>query len=160
MWNVPRKIRITVVLLGIVLATGLLGHGADGPVDASDRLAKLAARLKQFDTNGNGMIDADEAAPSGAKLYMESRVFDQFGIQPHYPIAINEILKTAAAKWGVNDSSLPPPQKGGDAHVGESGGYSGCSRARQCGKFRLSFRSAVGGQRRSAGSFGFFAIRA
>jgi hypothetical protein len=47
--------------------------------------------LKRFDTNGDGMIDAKEAADENAKNMLE-RVWRRMGKEPHYPIAITELV--------------------------------------------------------------------
>ena len=71
------------------------GGGFGGPMtdeEIADRLTNMQTSLKNIDTNGNGIIEADEAATDTAANQLD-RIFSRMGKDPHYPIAIADILK-------------------------------------------------------------------
>lgn len=87
---------------------------------ASDDIARRSARtqdfLKKLDANGNGMIDASEASDPGAKMMLD-RIFSQMGKEPHYPMAIQEIVQgyEAGLRAGGNPSGGGPSGKPGSS---------------------------------------------
>ncbi len=71
------------------------GGGSSGPASGDDiaqRLSRTEDFLKRLDTNHNGIIDPEEASDGGAK-FMLDRIFSRMGKEPHYPMAISEILR-------------------------------------------------------------------
>jgi hypothetical protein len=97
-----------------VLAAASVALAQSGGSDVADRLAKLSERLKKLDTNGNSMIDADEAATGVGKVLMD-RVYPNG--PPPYPIAISEILKAAEIQYrgGPASAASSAPPSGGAA---------------------------------------------
>src|SRR5271157_33600 len=72
------------------------GPNANSPSSGSDISQRMADSLKNLDTNGNGMIDPDEASDPRAKGMLD-RIFRRIGKEPHYPVAISEILQDLQA---------------------------------------------------------------
>ena len=66
------------------------GRGGDRSGGGSS--SRTEEFLKGLDTNHDGTIDADEAADPSAKMMLD-RLFSRIGKEPHYPIAISEILE-------------------------------------------------------------------
>ncbi len=58
-----------------------------------DHEARFESLLRRFDTNGNGMIDAEESAQNP---FME-RMLGRLGIEAKYPIRIDTIIKAPAS---------------------------------------------------------------
>ena len=116
----------------VVFGQGRLGGrgGRDDnrPMSADEiaqRLTRTADFLKRLDTNGNGIIDPDEASDPQAKNMLD-RIFARMGKEPHYPMAISEILQGYEAYYrtrgntGGGGSSSPggPPQGGSSSAAG------------------------------------------
>jgi hypothetical protein len=97
------RLFIAILIFGIASVALAQGSGGSG-VDVS----KIAAKLKQFDANGNGIIEQDEADKGGG-VYIEMRVFRPANIQPHYPIAINDLLQIAGGQAPSGSGSISPP---------------------------------------------------
>lgn len=97
------QIRILLAIMILGAASVALAQGSGTPVDVS----KIAARLKLLDTNGNGIIEQDEADKGGGP-YIELRVFGPAKVQPHYPIAISELLQIAGGQAPIGGSSTSP----------------------------------------------------
>ena len=80
---------------------------------SSDEIAQRVARtsefLKQADTNHNGMIDPDEAGDPQAK-FMLDRIFSRMGKEPHYPMAISEILQGYEAYYRTRGTPVAATQ--------------------------------------------------
>ena len=76
-----RKFFVLLIVLSIApvaIYSVALAQGSGGPpVDVS----KIAQKLKQFDTKGNGIIDQEEA-DKGAGVYIDMRVFGPAGVTP------------------------------------------------------------------------------
>jgi len=60
--------------------------------EIAQRIARTGDFLKKLDANGNGMIDPDEASDAQAKNMLD-RIFSRMGKEPHYPMAIGEIMQ-------------------------------------------------------------------
>ncbi len=60
--------------------------------EITQRIARTEDFLKKLDANGNGMIDPDEASDAQAKNMLD-RIFGRMGKEPHYPMAIREIMQ-------------------------------------------------------------------
>jgi hypothetical protein len=101
----------TIALITILGATSVALAQGGSDKDVADRLAKLSARLKIFDSNDNGIIEADEAAKPGAGMYLDQRVWQQAGVEAHYPTPITELLKIAetAYRGGKSPAAAPSP---------------------------------------------------
>ena len=86
---------------------------------SDDEIARRMARTKDFlktiDTNGNGMIDPDEASDAQAKPMLD-RIFSRLGKEPHYPMAISEILQGVDASYRARGNT----GGGGTSTVGGS----------------------------------------
>jgi len=68
--------------------------GRGGPSSSpQDRNARMEEMLRRLDTNGNGMLDQEEAA-SGPGRFMVERMFGQMGIQANYPIPLSELKQS------------------------------------------------------------------
>jgi hypothetical protein len=76
--------------------------------DIASRISRYAASLKNLDANGNGSIDADEASDPAAKEQL-SRIFARIGKEPHYPVAISQILQDLEASLKSGGAGGPPP---------------------------------------------------
>jgi hypothetical protein len=87
------KTKILIISMFFAVAS-VFAQAASGQ-DASERLAKLSARLKQLDSNGNGMIDADEASTGVGKVLID-RYYPNG--PPQYPIAVAEVMRVAEAQ--------------------------------------------------------------
>lgn len=96
------------VILAVIVCGAASVALAQAPVDVK----KLEARLKQFDTNNNGIIEQDEADKAGGP-YIELRIFAPAKVQPHYPIAISDLLQIASGQTpsgaSTGSSSSPSP---------------------------------------------------
>lgn len=87
--------------------------------EITQRIARTQEFLKQADTNHNGMIDPDEASDPQAKNMLD-RIFGRMGKEPHYPMAISEILQGYEAHLrargstsdGGSSSAASSPQAG------------------------------------------------
>ena len=75
--------------------------------EIDQRVAWTEAFLKQLDTNGNGLIDADEANSDQVKAMM-GRIFERMGIRPRYPISINEIKAATANYYSSQRAAIVP----------------------------------------------------
>jgi len=83
------------------------GPGGD---DVARRTTRTQEFLKGLDANGNGIIEADEAAAPAAKMMLD-RIFSQMGKQPHFPMAITEIMQGYEA--GLRAGGNPGGGSGG-----------------------------------------------
>jgi len=85
-------------------------------------VAKTQEFLNGLDANKNGMIEADEASGTGAKMMLD-RIFGQMGKQPHYPMAISEITQgyEASLRAGGSPSSSASASAGKPAVLGDPG---------------------------------------
>ncbi len=86
------------------------GRDANSPPSGDDiaqRVARTETFLKGLDTNGNGMIDPEEASDPSAKGMLD-RIFSRIGKEPHYPIAIKEITQGYEAFYRSGGSSSTP----------------------------------------------------
>jgi hypothetical protein len=90
---VNMQIRVFLAVMAFGGASVALAQGSGAPVDVS----KIAAKLKQLDTNSNGIIEQDEADKGGG-VYIEMRVFRPANVTPHYPISINDLLQIAGGQ--------------------------------------------------------------
>jgi len=97
----------TIVLIAVFAVASAVVPRECRAQDTASRLAKLGDTLKKLDKNGNGQIDADEAATAAGKLLMD-RYFPS--APPQYPIAISEVLKVAEAK--LNGAPAPAVSSG------------------------------------------------
>ncbi len=88
--------------------------------EITQRMARTADFLKRADANGNGMIDPDEASDPNTKGLLD-RIFSRMGKEPHYPMAISEIMqgyeayhrsRGNASGGGTPSSSGGAPQGG------------------------------------------------
>ena len=75
--------------------------------DIAQRLTRTSDFLKGIDTNHNGVIDADEAADPQAKNMLD-RIFGRMGKEPHFPMAISEILQNYEAYYRTRASGGSP----------------------------------------------------
>ncbi len=66
--------------------------------------------LRRLDTNGNGMIDAEEVA--GQRQRFIEGMLSRFGIEPKYPLSISQISQSMAnaPRPGGNGRVTPPSQ--------------------------------------------------
>ena len=80
------------------------------PEEITQRLTRTEEFLRKMDTNGNGMLDAEEVTSNQAK-FMVQRVFSRLGKEPKYPIAISEIKQSLATYYQTrgNGGGGPPP---------------------------------------------------
>jgi hypothetical protein len=98
---------------------GRFGGGNPGD-DLASRLARVESSLKNIDSNGNGVIDADEAKDPMAKGQLD-RIFMRIGKEPHYPMSISEILQSYEAAYKARAASngggpTPGAPSSGPAH--------------------------------------------
>ncbi len=84
----------TFIILAVLFVASVARAQVSGGASA-DVVKKIEARLRLFDTNGNGVIEQDEADKGGAATYMQIRCFGPAGKDPHYPISINDLLQMA-----------------------------------------------------------------
>ena len=100
--------------------------------EIAQRLARYEASLKNMDANNNGKIDPDEASDPQAKNQLD-RIFGRIGKEPHYPMAISEILQGLEAYYrsrgnangaGASTSGGSPPSGSSSVAAPSSGGYS------------------------------------
>ncbi len=86
-------------------------RSASSSSDDSDRIARMETFLRRLDTNGNGMIDAEEVA--GDQKSLVEGMFRRAGIELKYPIPVSRILAA------MTDSSRRSHSDGaGEAAVG------------------------------------------
>ena len=107
------KVSIVIGVLSISqLAFGQGRRGGGGrdenrPI-SNDEIAQRIARtedfLKKLDANGNGMIDPDEASDAQAKNMLD-RIVGRMGKEPHYPMAIREIMQGYEAYYRTRGNS-------------------------------------------------------
>ncbi len=107
--------RGTIVLLGTWLAVAVVSgqeegaghrHGNYAPQEAGPaRLARVAAFLRRLDTNGNGMIEEEEA--TGFQRQVLERVLSRNGIKVKFPISIEQVMQatTSAARSEGSDAT-------------------------------------------------------
>lgn len=79
--------------------------------EIAQRVARTADFLKRADANGNGVIDPDEASDPQTKSMLD-RIFGRMGKEPHFPMAISEILQGYEAYYrarGSNGSGSSSP---------------------------------------------------
>lgn len=100
--------RGTIVLLGTWLAVAVVfgqeegagrRHGNYAPQEAGPaRLARVVEFLRRLDTNGNGMIEEEEA--TGFQRQVLERVLSRNGIKVKFPISIEQVMQatTSAAR--------------------------------------------------------------
>ena len=108
------KVFIIVGILSVSqLASGQQWSGGGGRRDENrplsndeiaQRMARTADFLKGLDANGNGMIDPDEADDPQAKNMLD-RIFGRMGKEPHYPVAISEILQGYEAYYRARSNT-------------------------------------------------------
>jgi len=79
--------------------------------DIAQRLTRTADFLKQADTNHNGVIEPDEAADPQAKNMLD-RIFSRMGKEPHFPMAISEIMQNYEAYYRTRASGGAPSPAG------------------------------------------------
>ena len=110
-------IGIGVVLsVSLALGQGFRGGGGDrgrgdrplSPEEIAQRLTRTEDFLRKMDTNGNGMLDAEEVTSSQAK-FMVQRVFSRLGKEPKYPIAISEIKQSLTTYYQTRGTGGGPP---------------------------------------------------
>ena len=89
----------TFIILAVLFVASVARAQVSGGASA-DVVKKIEARLRLFDTNGNGVIEQDEADKGGAATYMQIRCFGPAGKDPHYPISINDLLQMAGGGSG------------------------------------------------------------
>lgn len=98
--------------------------------EIAQRVAKTGDFLKNADANHNGMIDPDEASDPQTKGMLD-RIFQRMGKEPHYPMAITEIMQGYEAyyksKAAAPGSSPSPGGPGGQPGFGGQGGPGGRS---------------------------------
>jgi Ca2+-binding EF-hand superfamily protein len=96
-------------------------RGPRTPEQMAQFTAMIEARIKQLDTNGNGMIDAEEV--SGPQKTMVEGMFRRMQIEPKYPIAISEIMRTMEKSMANQANGAPPggPPRGGYFGVSANG---------------------------------------
>ena len=96
--------------------------------EIAQRMARTEDLLKRMDTNHNGMIDPDEASDGMAKGMLD-RIFSRMGKEPHYPMAISEILQGYEAYYRARgNTSGGGPNSGGSPPGGPHPRRAGCRR--------------------------------
>jgi hypothetical protein len=92
----------------------------------AQRMSRTEMSLKNIDTNNNGIIDADEAKDPRAKGQLD-RIFGRMNKEPHYPMAISEIMSSYEAfiKTQPQGGFGGPPGQGpgGGPGFGQGGGF-------------------------------------
>jgi len=103
------------------------GHGRGGyrPGDRDDRSSSDAQRrlqwygqiMQNWDTNGNGMIEAEEVSTSSMRKSYAQRIIGQAGLEVKFPVAISKIQEGLAKRIGgdAGSSSSSSSSGGGSA---------------------------------------------
>jgi hypothetical protein len=88
------------------------------------RSERLTEFLRGMDTNGNGMIDADEAA-GGQQLLLE-RIIGGEGLEVKYPLSINQVRDSLMKSYqalvpsaGPDRPATASPPANGESHASE-----------------------------------------
>lgn len=134
-WNTSVWLCASVaILLAATLAigqdSGSRGHSHDHSSsgnEAAQRRARMESFLKKMDTNGNGVIDAEEVA-GDQKPFVE-RMFSKAGIAPKYPMPISQILQamtgSSGSTTGTGSSNGWNKPSGGDTKPVQSSAWGG-----------------------------------
>src|SRR5208282_1551614 len=61
--------------------------------DVANRVKRISDLLNEMDTNHNGVIEQDEANNAGGRKDFLERMISRTGKEPHYPVAISEVVQ-------------------------------------------------------------------